>query len=401
MRLTALLLVFGCTVPHAGLGPGEDSGDDAGGPDAMDVGSDVRDGGFDAGDGGVTPDGGFDACVPTTESCNGLDDDCDGVIDNDADEACSGPSGGMCRPGVRTCESGTLSAACIGEVLPTAEVCDGALDENCDGNIDEGCSCVDGTTVTCRPELSVGECRPGTATCAGGTLGACEGFREPVAETCNGRDDDCDGDTDEDAGMVFYRDFDGDGFGTPSDSRTACAMPAGYVGNDDDCDDMRGSRNPSATEGCNGFDDNCDGQVDETSCEACARGTFGGHTYLFCSIDFRWGVARGPATMGGSPVGCRSFGYDLVKIDNSAENTWLFENAPGDDEWWIGLQRNGGGYTWVDGTTALYSGAPIRSGSGDGCFALDDEGSSRGDWALRDCDGSFQDTNAFICEVPR
>ncbi len=90
-----------------------------------------------------------------------------------------------------------------------------------------------------------------------------------------------------------------------------------------------------------------------------------------------------------------------MQIDDSAENTWLFANAPGDQEWWIGLRRNGTTYTWVDGTTILYSGAPIRSGSGDGCFTLDDEGGTRGDWPVRDCDGSSQDSHAFICEVPR
>ena len=62
---------------------------------------------------------------------------------------------------------------------------------------------------------------------------------------------------------TWYRDADDDGYGDPSDARTECSQPAGYVDNDSDCDDNVPDLNPAAAEVCNGIDDNCDGQIDE------------------------------------------------------------------------------------------------------------------------------------------
>jgi hypothetical protein len=79
----------------------------------------------------------------------------------------------------------------------------------------------------------------------------------------NGIDDDCDGVVD---GSVptWYRDADGDGYGTDEDSVTAVAQPAGYVAQAGDCDDGSPSRHPDAVEVTdNGIDDDCDGDVDE------------------------------------------------------------------------------------------------------------------------------------------
>jgi len=65
------------------------------------------------------------------------------------------------------------------------------------------------------------------------------------------------------AASTFYRDQDGDGFGNSAISISACASPAGYVGNSTDCNDANALVKPGATEICNGIDDDCDGQVDE------------------------------------------------------------------------------------------------------------------------------------------
>lgn len=62
----------------------------------------------------------------------------------------------------------------------------------------------------------------------------------------------------------YWLDFDGDGFGDPeSDTVFDCALPDGYVENDFDCDDTRGTANPDADEVCNGLDDNCADGIDE------------------------------------------------------------------------------------------------------------------------------------------
>jgi hypothetical protein len=84
-----------------------------------------------------------------------------------------------------------------------------------------------------------------------------------AAESCNGMDDDCDGNIDEGVKRTFYRDVDGDGYGNIQDTTEACAVPYGYVLTGADCDDTRAHRYPDAVEVCNGFDDDCDGEVDE------------------------------------------------------------------------------------------------------------------------------------------
>lgn len=68
---------------------------------------------------------------------------------------------------------------------------------------------------------------------------------------------------------IFFADTDGDTFGDPAGLILSCTgAPTGYVVDGSDCDDTNSAINPAATEVCNGFDDNCDGFVDEGVVEA-------------------------------------------------------------------------------------------------------------------------------------
>jgi hypothetical protein len=84
-----------------------------------------------------------------------------------------------------------------------------------------------------------------------------------AAEVCDGIDNDCDGNVDEDVAFVAWQDRDGDGFGDPGRARRVCALPEDGVENGDDCDDLDPASFPGRDEVCDGRDNDCDGSVDE------------------------------------------------------------------------------------------------------------------------------------------
>ncbi len=116
-----------------------------------------------------------------TEACNGLDDDCNGQVDDGFVTAACGV--GACRREVPLCVGGRFQACT--PAMPTPEVCDG-VDNNCDGMIDNGAP---------GAACGVGQCRR-LVVCAGGRLPMCVPGT-PSPEACNGMDDDCDGEVDE------------------------------------------------------------------------------------------------------------------------------------------------------------------------------------------------------------
>ena len=84
-----------------------------------------------------------------------------------------------------------------------------------------------------------------------------------ASETCDGIDQDCDGDIDEGTSATWYLDRDGDGYGEASTSTVACEPPPSYVANALDCSDLDENAYPGAQETCDPGDDDCDGEVDE------------------------------------------------------------------------------------------------------------------------------------------
>ncbi len=112
--------------------------------------------------------------------------------------------------------------------------------------------------------------------------------RHPAAaERCNGLDDDCDGEPDEDFDepqASWYPDLDGDGWGAADQEQLLCGGEEGLVRLGEDCDDDRARVNPAAREPCNGLDDDCDGQVDEGCAGHCRDGVKGG-SHEACDRD--------------------------------------------------------------------------------------------------------------------
>ena len=155
-----------------------------------------------------------DECVTGVEACNGLDDDCDGAIDEDVGNVyyrdADADGYGTVQDAIRACAppDGYVEddADCFDNnaaINPgAAEISDG-VDNNCDGAADEGLPCVLGSEAQCGEGGVEGECAWGTQRCidegagAGPQWGDCEGVVRPVAEMCDGLDNDCDGEIDE------------------------------------------------------------------------------------------------------------------------------------------------------------------------------------------------------------
>ncbi|MCC6664411.1 MAG: putative metal-binding motif-containing protein [Polyangiaceae bacterium] len=132
------------------------------------------------------------ACTskPGPEQCNGHDDDCNGKVDDaiPSGGACSvAGAQGVCAAGQLKCASGAVS--CVPGATASAEVCNG-LDDDCDGQADED---LDGQPCTTGKN---GACSFGTEKCVNG-VSSCPQVVQPNTEVCNGIDDDCDGSVDE------------------------------------------------------------------------------------------------------------------------------------------------------------------------------------------------------------
>ena len=201
------------------------------------------------------------------ETCNSIDDDCDGAIDDDdvvldgytlwyvdAD----GDGYGANEVGTRACLAPVGRVANNDDcddlddtIRPSAtEVCDD-VDNDCDGNVD--IDAVDGTQYWLDSDGDgYGAERSDHTYCSdpgsdwiqvGDDCDDTDGEIHPdAAERCNHEDDDCDGqddavDPDTPRDETFWRDADRDRYGDVNRSIAACLRPSGYVANADDCDD--------------------------------------------------------------------------------------------------------------------------------------------------------------------
>ena len=259
------------------------------------------------------------------ETCNGIDDDCDGITDPANTSDCNpyfkdGDGDGY---GNFLAGSKCLCAAISGyvsqggdcddvnaSVHPNAtEICNG-IDDNCDGATDpvntNGCTNyhLDGDGDTYGQSFAKCTCvASGLYTSLNGD--DCDdtknGVHPGAAEICDGLDNNCNGQTDEGVQGTYYADGDGDGYGVGSGT-LQCSPTSGFSATlSGDCDDTNKDVHPLATEICNGLDDNCNGVTDE--------GALPGAYYQDSDSD-SYGNASVSKVACGAPVG-----YVLDKTD--------------------------------------------------------------------------------------
>jgi len=237
-----------------------------------------------------------------TEFCDGIDNDCDNVVDEDAMDATSwfadidGDGYGSPDSELVACEMpagySANSTDCDdtdARFNPSAieSDCEDPNDYNCDGSIGYADADGDGYAACTECDDDNADIHP-------------DGI-----ESCNGLDDDCNGLVDDEdpllqGGTTWYADADSDGFGGTQFTATACDAPDGYVDNQEDCDDLNADTYPSAAEICDEEDNDCDTDIDEGV----------GLTWYADADGDGYGNANNPASFCDAPQGYSANGND-------------------------------------------------------------------------------------------
>ena len=221
-------------------------------------------------------------------------------------------------------------------------------------------------------------------------------------EACDGRDNDCDGAIDEDAGPRWYRDADGDGHGAPDGSVVSCAAPSGHVSAGTDCDDADPAVSPDAVEVCDddNIDEDCSGVAEDATV---GTSTFfrdaDGDTYglpddTVDGCDQPDGYARVPGDCDDTDPAVSPDGVEVCDDDNRDEDC---SGAADDaDPWAIGQatwyrDQDGDGFGDASHTERACDPSPTRAVLPTDC---DDADGQTFPGAPEVCDGVSNDCDA-------
>jgi hypothetical protein len=405
--------------------------------DVIDEGTDAYD---DDGDGyteieGDCDDEDADISPVAEEVADGIDNNCDLVVDEDTDVYDDDGDGYTEEEG--DCNDDDSS------IHPEAEEIDNGVDDNCDGFIDEGTDeydddgdgfseddgdcddyddavhpdaeevCDDDIDNDCdgvNPDEDADE--DGWSSCEGDCNDADEDISPDAAEVCDvlDVDENCNGESEElgaTGGETFYADDDDDGFGDSDFTIDACEAPAGYVSNDDDCDDSLPGVSPDAVEACDGMDTDCDGFVDEdgalgaTTWYADADAdSFGDRYETIDACEALYGYVSNDDDCDDSLPGVSPDAVEACDGMDTDCDGFVDEDGATGEQWWY---DDGDADSYGDAGDSTYQcDAPVGhvdndDDCNDGSYSINPSADEVCDGTDHDCDGEDTEIDAVGC----